>query len=138
MDNLVEVEHKPNEHESSDSVTLVSDSDWTIAKTIDELLCNLATAEQTVTNESGEILTIRKYLSLCMRLWRWIPVALPTPEYVIDLSDLRPEVRRALEKLHPAQRSLLAHQAVLRLFEAIGIEPYNSIGRKLIVKLVGG
>jgi hypothetical protein len=45
---------------------------------------------------------------------------------------------RALEKIHhPELRRLLAHQAVLRLFEALGFEPYISIGRKLVVKLIG-
>ncbi len=116
----------------------ISDDEWSREKTIDELLCNLASVEQTAVDESGQIITIRKYQSLCRRLGRFIPVAEPTPEYLIHLSDLKPEVRGALEKIHhPELRRLLAHQAVLRLFEAVGIEPYISIGRKLIVKVIG-
>ena len=116
----------------------ISDDEWSREKTIDELLRNLASVEQTAVDESGQIITIRKYQSLCRRLGRFIPVAEPTPEYLIHLSDLKPEVRGALEKIHhPELRRLLAHQAVLRLFEAVGIEPYISIGRKLIVKVIG-
>lgn len=115
----------------------ISDDEWSREKTIDELLRNLASVEQTAVDESGQIIIIRKYQSLCRRLGRFIPVAEPTPEYLIHLSDLKPEVRGALEKIHPELRRLLAHQAVLRLFEAVGFEPYISIGRKLIVKVIG-
>ena len=116
----------------------ISDDEWSREKTIDELLRNLASVEQTAVDESGQIIIIRKYQSLCRRLGHFIPIAQPTPEYVIHLSDLKPEVRGALEKIHhPELRRLLAHQAVLRLFEAVGFEPYISIGRKLIVKVIG-
>ena len=116
----------------------IPDDEWPREKIIDELLRNLASVEQTASNESGQIIIIRKYQSLCRRLGRFIPVAEPTPEYLIHLSDLKPEVRGALEKIHhPELRRLLAHQAVLRLFEAVGIDPYISIGRKLIIKLIG-
>jgi hypothetical protein len=114
------------------------DEEWLREKIIDELLRNLASVEQTASNESGQIVIIRKYQSLCRRLGRLIPVTEPTPEYLIHLSDLKPEVMGALENIHhPELRRLLAHQAVLRLFEAVGIDPYISIGRKLIIKLIG-
>jgi hypothetical protein len=101
------------------------------------LLRNLASIEQTVINKNGSILTIRKYQSQCRKLGRWIPVASPTPEYLIYASDLNPEVRSGLKEIpHPELRKLVLHQAVLRLFEAVGIEPYFSIGRKLTVKLI--
>jgi hypothetical protein len=116
----------------------LSDDEWSREKIIDELLRNLASVEQTAVDESGQIIIIRKYQSLCRRLGHFIPVAEPTPEYLIHLSDLKPEVMRALQKIHhPELRRLLVHQAVLRLFEAVGIEPYISIGRKLIVKVIG-
>jgi hypothetical protein len=114
------------------------DEEWQHEKIIDELLRNLASVEQTAADENGQIIIIRKYQSLCRRLGHFIPIAQPTPEYLIHLSDLKPEVMRALEKIHhPELRRLLAHQAVLRLFEALGFEPYISIGRKLVVKLIG-
>ena len=106
-------------------------------KLIDELQRNLAAVERPVTNKAGEILIIRSYQSQCRIQGRWIPVADPTPEYLVHASDLKLEVRRAIEKIHhPELRRLILHQAVLRLFEAVGIEPYISIGRKLIVKLI--
>jgi hypothetical protein len=122
----------------TDSNTFVlSDNEWTIEATIDKVQHNLAAVEQHVTNKAGEKLTIKKYQSQCRRLGRLIPVASPTPEYVIDASDLEPETKRALEKFHPELLRQILHQAVLRLFEALGIEPYMSIGPKLIVKLIG-
>ena len=106
-------------------------------KLIDELQRNLAAVERPVTNKAGEILIIISYQSQCRIQGRWIPVADPTPEYLVHASDLKLEVRRAIEKIHhPELRRLILHQAVLRLFEAVGIEPYISIGRKLIVKLI--
>jgi hypothetical protein len=44
------------------------DEEWSYEKIIDELLRNLASVEQPAYNESGEIVTIRKYQSLCRRL----------------------------------------------------------------------
>ena len=114
------------------------DEEWTNEKTIDELLRNLASVEQTAADESGQIVIIRKYQFLCRKLGRYIPVAKPTPEFQIDMLDLKPEVRVPLKKIHhPELRRLLAHQAVLRLFEAVNIDPYISIGRRLVVKLIG-
>jgi hypothetical protein len=114
------------------------DEEWLYEKIIDELLRNLASVEQPVCDENGQIIIIRKYQSLCRRLGHYIPVAQPTPEYVIHLSDLKPEVKGALEKIHHLElRRLLAHQAVLRLFESVGIDPYISIGRKLVIKVIG-
>lgn len=117
---------------------VLSDNEWTVEATIDKLQRNLAAVEECVTNSAGEKLTIRKYQSQCRALGRLIPFASPTPEYVIYTSDLEPETKKALEKIHHSElRRQVLHQAVLRLFEAVGIEPYMSIGRKLVVKLMG-
>jgi hypothetical protein len=114
------------------------DEEWSHEKTIDELVRDLASVEHPASNESGQIVIIRKYQSLCRRLGPFVPIARPTPEYVIHLSDLKPEVKGALEKIHHLElRRRLAHQAVLRLFEAVGIDPYISIGRKLVIKVEG-
>src|SRR5262245_31638505 len=135
MDNRTEKQDKPCEPNSE---IVLSDTDWTIEAAIDELLCNLAAAEQMVTNKSGQTLIIRKYQSQCRKLARLISIALPTPEYLIYSSDLKPEVRQRLEPgyftnnlSHPRIREIIIHQAILRLFEALGFEPYLSIGRKL-------
>lgn len=69
----------------------IQDNEWTIEATIDKLQLNLAAVEQHVTNTTGEILIIRKYQFQCRRLVRFIPIALPTPEYLIYSSDLKPE-----------------------------------------------
>jgi hypothetical protein len=139
MSDREQFNQSPSEPQKSEVKPLhLPDEEWRHEKTIDELQRDLASVEQTAADESGQIIIIRKYQSLCRRLGRFIPVAQPTPEYLIHLSDLKPEVMGALEKIHhPELRRLLAHQAVLRLFEAVGIEPYISIGRKLVVKLIG-
>jgi hypothetical protein len=126
------------QHSSNSNLFQPSDNEWRSEATIDELQRNLAAVKQMVTNDSGQKLVIRKYQSQCIRLAPLIPIAEPVPEYLIQASDLKSEVRQALRKIHhPELKRLVLHQAVLRLFEAIGIEPYISIGRRLIVKLVG-
>jgi hypothetical protein len=137
MDNLEKEADKSGSQDGN--ILLLSDVEWTTEKLIDELQCNLALAEQIVTNKSGRLLTIRKYHSQCRKLAPWIPVANPTPEFLVYSSDLKLEVRQALEKIrHPTTKNTVLHQAVLRLFEAVGFAfAYNSIGRKLIVKLIG-
>jgi len=122
---------------SENNLFVLSDSEWTTEATIDKLQRDLATVEEHVINKAGEKLTIKKYQSQCRRLGRLIPVASPTPEYAIFASDLGEETQRALEKFHPGLRRQILHQAVLRLFEALGIESYLSIGRKLIITLIG-
>jgi hypothetical protein len=114
----------------------LSEFEWSLEKCIDETQRNLASVEQSVSSQDGQILTIRKYQSQCRRLSRWIPIAFPTPEYLVYASDLKPEVERELKKIPLELRRLILHQAVLRLFEALGVEPYISIGRKLIVKFI--
>jgi hypothetical protein len=138
MDSLANQQDKFCELKTADTnASVLSDNEWTIAATIDELLRNLAVAEQIVTNKAGQTLTIRRYQFQCKNLAPYIPIALPTPEYLIHTSDLTTEVRKALKEIHhPELRRQVLHQAVLRLFEAVGIEPYISIGRKLIVKLI--
>jgi hypothetical protein len=144
MDNSTEQQHKSYELKSTErNARELSDIEWTIEAAIDKLQCNLASAEQRVTNKTGQTLTIRKYQSQCRKLARSIPIVSPTPEYPIYSSDLKPEVRQRLEtgyftdKLsHPRIREIILHQAVLRLFESLGFEPYLSIGRKLKVKLI--
>jgi hypothetical protein len=139
MYSLEEETHKSCElGERDGGILILSDIEWTTEKSIDELQRNLAAVEQSVTNKSGQILTIRKYQSQCRKLAPWIPVAKPTPEYLIHTSDLKPEVKQALEKIrHPNNKRVVLHESVLRLFEAVGFAyTYISIGRKLVVKLI--
>ena len=123
---------------SSTVIARLPDNKWTTEKLIDDLQCNLAAVEQKVTNEAGQTLRVRKYQSQCRELARWIPIALPTPEYLIYASDLKPVVRQQLQKIHNLDTMrVILHQAVLRLFESVGFAyTYISIGRKLIVKLI--
>lgn len=128
-----------NDNMPDDKPVETSDNEsWTCEATIDELQLNLATVEEPVTNMNGKKLLIRKYQAQCVMLAPLIPIAEPVPEYLIQASDLKLEVRQALRKIHhPELRRIVLHRAVLRLFEAIGIEPYLRIGRRLVVKLIG-
>jgi hypothetical protein len=63
MDNLEKEADKSGSQDGN--ILLLSDVEWTTEKLIDELQCNLALAEQIVTNKSGRLLTIRKYHSQC-------------------------------------------------------------------------
>ena len=122
----------------TERLTEITDIEWSYEAIIDELQRDLASVEIVVTNQSGQKLVIRKYQSQCRRLARLIPIAEPVPEYIVEASDLKPDVRQRLLKIHHSKIKLqLLHQAVLRLFESIGIDPYIIIGRRLVVKLNG-
>ena len=73
---------------------------WSPEATIDELQLNLAAVEEPVTNMNGKKLLIRKYQAQCVMLAPLIPIAEPVPEYLIQASDFKFEVRQALRKIH--------------------------------------
>jgi hypothetical protein len=92
---------------------------------------------------SGQIIIIRKYQSPCRRLGRFIPVADPTPEYVIQLSDLKAEIRGdgSLSLLGPGRQpehiqKLSHHQGgPAQLTAAVEIERHSLV-RPMLVKVL--
>ncbi len=111
---------------------------WTREKSIDELLLHLARVSEIVTNEEGEKIAVKKYYRLAAELGRWIPIARPPPEYLVDKSDLNDRLRKELldEITSEEARQYVLKQAVGRIFENLNFERYHlSIARNLKVRL---
>jgi hypothetical protein len=111
---------------------------WTTQKLIDELFLHLMHIEEIVTNDSGDKITVRKYPRLAAELGRYIPIARPTPEYVIDKSDLNDRLRKELldEITSSDARQDVLREAIGRIFENLNFERYHlSIARNLKVRL---
>ena len=114
---------------------------WTTERLIDQLFLNLCSSRQTITNDSGRTITVRKYYRQARELMKWIPIArLPSNEFVIYISDLTPAVRKEIENVadnhnHKTLRYILT-QAVGRIFENLDFEYYHlSVARNLRVRL---
>ena len=110
---------------------------WTIECLVDQLFLNLCSSKQTIINDNGGAITISKYYSQAHRLMKWIPIARPAPEFVINISDLEPQVRKEIESIidSPTTLQYVLTQAVGRIFENIDFDYYHlSIARNLKVK----
>ena len=95
--------------------------------------------QEIVTNDKGDKITVRKYYRLATELERWIPIARPPPEYLVDKSDLNDRLRKELldEITSNDARQYILKEAVGRIFENLNFERYHlSIARNLKVRLV--
>jgi hypothetical protein len=111
---------------------------WTTQKLIDELVLHLARVSEIVINDSGDKITVRKYYRRAAELGRWIPIARPAPEYIVDISDLNDKLRKELleEITSNDARQDVLKEAVGRIFENLNFERYHlSIARNLKVRL---
>jgi hypothetical protein len=107
--------------------------DWTEERLIDETFLQLAETKHAITY-SGKSITIHKYYSQALALRKWIPIAKPVPEFVINMSDLTAKIIADLKTLDDSQSVLKL--AVGRIFENIDSRQYHlSIARKLKVRL---
>jgi hypothetical protein len=111
---------------------------WTTECLIDQLILNLCSIRQTTINDNGKALTIRKYYAQARELMKWIPIArLPLNEFVINISDIRPEIRKEIESISNNHKTLqyVLTQAVGHIFENLDFEYYHlSIARNLRVR----
>ena len=83
----------------------------------------------------SEVLEDRKYYHLAHSMLG-IAAFKPVPPYIINLSDLSPELIKELHSLDKNDRQFVLKQAVGRIFEDINPKLYhNSISRVLRVKL---
>ena len=71
---------------------------WTVEHLIDELFLKIA-GTKVIINHNGKSLTIRKYYNQALRLLNWIPIAKPTPEFLVNISDLTPRIVTELKAL---------------------------------------
>jgi hypothetical protein len=84
-------------------------------------------------------IAVKKYYRRAKELERWIPIARPPPEYIIDMSDLNDRLRKELldEITSNDARQDVIKEAVGRIFENLNLERYHlSIARNLKVRLV--
>jgi hypothetical protein len=111
---------------------------WTIEYLIEQLILNLCSIRQTTINDNGRALTIRKYYAQARELMKWIPIArLSLNEFVINISDIRPEIRKEIESISNNHKTLqyVLTQAVGHIFENLDFEYYHlSIARNLRVR----
>lgn len=109
---------------------------WTIECTVDNLTVRLAEAKETIDNNGKEI-HVRKYYRQARELFKWIPIAKPSPAFVICISDLTPQLKAQIEQLKTSHDNLryVLTQAVGRIFENLDFEYYHlSIARNLHVR----
>ncbi len=114
---------------------------WTTEAFIDELFLCLAGVKEIITNDEsyGKQITVRKYYRQARDLMKWIPVAKPSPRFVVYFSDLTPNVKDRLDELARTYKDTLTYilkQSVGRIFENLDFDYYHlSIARNLKVRL---
>jgi hypothetical protein len=79
----------------TDMTEIVSDERWTTERLVDELFIHLDSFTKVIKNEQGKTLTVKKYHRQAYELLPRIPVAKPTPTFIINTSDLTPRLLRA-------------------------------------------
>jgi hypothetical protein len=135
------------------AVVQVDQGVWSIECTVDELQRDLYWTTEEITIDRGyyvdgqksvKTLTVRKYYRRAKELMKWIPIARPAPEFVINASDLSPKVIEELEVRADNSNSnsnsdtigYILKQAVGRIFENIDFDQYHiSIARSLKVRI---
>jgi|SRR6476660_3368085 len=113
---------------------------WTTEALIDELFLYLAGVKEYVTNkENGKQVVVRKYYLQAREIIKWIPIAYPSPAYIIYISDLIAQVKSELDEIavtNPNALEYILKQAVGRIFENMDFDYYHlSIARNLKVRL---
>jgi hypothetical protein len=108
---------------------------WIEEYLIEEVFLRLAGTKILVKHD-GKSVSVHKYYSQALRLQKWIPIAKPTPEFVINASDLTVRLVSELKALDEAGAQYVLKQAVGHIFENINSRQYHlSIARKLKVIL---
>ena len=111
---------------------------WTIERIVDEVFLNLAgTTENITIEENSRSIPVRKYYRQARELMKWIPIARPSPEFVVYIGDLTPKVRKEIESIisYPETLQYVVTQAVGRIFENLDFDYYHlSIARNLKVR----
>jgi hypothetical protein len=111
---------------------------WTTEKLIEGLFLLLVSVSESVSDDTRETISVRKYPRRARELRKLIAVARPPPEYIIDKSDLNEKLRTELleEVTSEEARQHILKEAVGRIFENLGFEYYHlSIARNLKVRL---
>jgi hypothetical protein len=120
------------------SATLIVErSWWTEAYLEDQLFLRLVGTKQTIShndNNKNVTISIYKYYHRALAIKKWIPIAKPPPEFVVNMSDLTPKMLVELKSLDDSYT--IVKLAVGRIFENIDFEQYHlSIASKLKVRV---
>lgn len=112
---------------------------WTEEYLIDKLFLQLAGTKEIVRHFDKHV-TVYKYYHQAFQLRKWIPIAKPTPEFVVNISDVSVRIAAELKVLSTGEEKgdlgYVLRQAVGRIFENIDFRQYHlSIARKLKVRL---
>jgi hypothetical protein len=118
---------------------------WSIECTIEELVLDLSKVVENITclednnSQAMKTQTVKKYYRQAKVLAKWIPIAKPVPEFVINVKDLSPKVIEELEARIDDDLSTFTYilkQAVGRIFENLDHAYYHlSIARNLRVRM---
>ena len=100
---------------------------WTTEHLVDKLFLHLASKKENTSTANGRSVTFRKYYRQARDLMKWIPIAKPSPQFIIHVSDLTPRLIRELEELTatPTVLNYVVTQAVGRIFESLDFEYYH-------------
>lgn len=109
---------------------------WSWNYLVEEIFLQIAPIKIVVTH-NGKQISIHKYYSQALRLRKFIPIAKPQVDYVINASDLTVRMLAELMALGPEGSQQVLRLVVLNLFENI-VGPrhtHRSIARNLKVRL---
>ena len=109
---------------------------WSRNYLVEEIFLHIALLKVLVTHNDKQI-NIYKYYNQALRLKKWIPIAKPPVEFVINASDLTVRILAELKALGPEESQQVLKLAVVQIFENIVGPRYThrSIVRNLNVRL---
>ncbi len=108
---------------------------WTLEYLREKLFDEMASKKVIITYR-GKDITIHKYFNQASRVCRWIPIARPSPEFVINISDLSMRTVLELKCLHRIDYNYVTRRAVCQIFEYIDPLTYRaSLAKNLRVRL---
>ncbi len=91
---------------------------WSWNYLVEEIFLRIAALKVLVTH-NGKQINIYKYYNQALRLGRWIPIAKPQVEFVINTSDLTVRILAELKALGPEES-----QQVLKLADCTNFRKY--------------
>ena len=97
---------------------------WTVEYLRENLFRQLASVTEIIENKNRRI-TIHKYFTQARRIWKWIPIARPSPEFVVNISDLSPRIVSELYSLDKSDYNYVITRAVDEIFEYIDPQTYR-------------
>jgi hypothetical protein len=111
--------------------------EWTEDFLIQEIFLHLAGNKETVRLHNGKSITVYKYYHQAFQLRKWIPIAKPVPEFIVNMSDIiDTRIISELGALDKKGYEYILKQAVGRIFENNNFRQYHlSIARNLEVVL---